>query len=106
MGREGTQHWTQARLVQRNITSKGSETRHFGSSVKQAKIFSNCFALHIKKKKKASPNAAYASSMFQRRAAVRTFTTSVSHQQEVDQIRLVEERDLAFLRKCALRWKQ
>ena len=35
MGREGTQHWTQARLVQRNITSGGSEARHLGDSVKQ-----------------------------------------------------------------------
>ena len=35
MGREGIQHWTQARLVQRNITSGGSEVRHLRSSVKQ-----------------------------------------------------------------------
>ena len=35
MGREGIQHWTQARLVQRNITSGGSEARHFGGSIKQ-----------------------------------------------------------------------
>ena len=35
MGRGGTQHWTQARLVQRNITSGISQPRHLGGSVKQ-----------------------------------------------------------------------
>ena len=35
MGREGIQHWTQARPVQRNITSGGSEARHLGGSVNQ-----------------------------------------------------------------------
>ena len=32
---QGIQHWTQARLVQRNITSGRSEARHLGGSVKQ-----------------------------------------------------------------------
>ena len=35
MGREGIQHWSEARLVQRNITSGGSEARHLGSRVKK-----------------------------------------------------------------------
>ena len=35
MGREGIQHWTQARPVQRNITSGGSKARQLGGSVKQ-----------------------------------------------------------------------
>ena len=35
MGRKGIQHWTQARLVQRNITSGRSQARHLGGSVKQ-----------------------------------------------------------------------
>ena len=35
MGRAGIQHWTQARHVQRNIASGGSEARHLGGSVKQ-----------------------------------------------------------------------
>ena len=35
MGREGTQHGTQARLVQHNITCGRSEARHLGGSVKQ-----------------------------------------------------------------------
>ena len=34
LGREGIQHWTQSRLVQRNITSGGSEARLLGGSVK------------------------------------------------------------------------
>ena len=34
VGREGIQHRTQARLVQCNVTSGGSEARHLGGSVK------------------------------------------------------------------------
>ena len=37
MGREGIPHWTQARLVQCNVTSGGSEALHLGGSVKQPK---------------------------------------------------------------------
>ena len=35
MSREGVQLWTQARLVQCNITCGGSEARHLGGSAKQ-----------------------------------------------------------------------
>ena len=35
LGCEGIQHWTQARLVQCNVTSGGGEARHLGTSVKQ-----------------------------------------------------------------------
>ena len=35
LGREGIEHWTQAPLVQCNVTSGGGEARHLGSSVKQ-----------------------------------------------------------------------
>ena len=35
LGREGIQHCTQARVVQRNITSGGSVARYLGGSVKQ-----------------------------------------------------------------------
>ena len=34
-GREGIQHWTEARLIQRNITSGGNAARHHGGNVKQ-----------------------------------------------------------------------
>ena len=34
-GREGVQHRTQARLIQRNVTSGRSQSRHLGDSVKQ-----------------------------------------------------------------------
>ena len=35
LGREGIQHWTQARLVQCSVTSAEGEARHLGSSVMQ-----------------------------------------------------------------------
>ena len=31
---KGIRHWSQARLVQRNVTSGGSEARHLGGCVK------------------------------------------------------------------------
>ena len=38
LGREGIEHWTQARFVQCNVTSGGSEARHLGGSVKQPEV--------------------------------------------------------------------